>query len=297
MPAYQLSFTLRTSANVKAVHLIGSWDNYTGKIPLSVSASGKAGSWQATPRFSSSLLAPGSRYWYYYHLDGHHVSHDPAKESVREPTTGRLLNILDVPAAAAGGRAAPASTVPQGRPISPSRIAHPKPSKPYASRRVREADYSQGPEEATDELTATLEAATLRQQRTRGSPSSSLSGFSSGRSSSGPDSPASLSSLSDASASSCRCNRYGITRSGNKVLLDCGGRRCGYSDDDSSSGCASDESRSEIDESSDEEESEESEDERPVVRRIAPKAAPKVAPRIVQAAPRQAAKTSSGRRR
>lgn len=286
MPAYQLSFTLRTSANVKAVHLIGSWDNYTGKIPLSVSSSGKAGSWQATPRFSSSTLAPGSRYWYYYHLDGHHVSHDPAKESVREPTTGRLLNILDVPAAA----------VPQGRPVSPSRIAHPKPSKPYASRRVREADYELSPADATDELTAQLEAASLRQSGTRGSPASSLSGFSSGRSSSGPDSPASLSSLSDASGSSCRCNRYGITRSGKKVLLDCGGHKCGYSDD-SSSGCGTDDSQSEIEESSEEEDEEESEDERPVVRRIAPKGASKAAPRIVQAAPRQSAKTASSRRR
>lgn len=30
---------------------------------------------------------------------------------------------------------------------------------------------------------------------------------------------------------SCRCERYGITRGGDWVKLDCGGTRCGYSDD------------------------------------------------------------------
>lgn len=46
-------------------------------------------------------------------------------------------------------------------------------------------------------------------------------------------SPSSVSS----SSSCCTCERYGITRAGNRVKLDCGGARCGYSDD--SSDCSS----------------------------------------------------------
>jgi hypothetical protein len=56
------------------------------------------------------------------------------------------------------------------------------------------------------------------------SPSSGLSGYST---------PAS----SDC-GSTCTCERYGITRKGERVRLDCGGSRCGY-DEDSSSLCSS----------------------------------------------------------
>jgi len=261
MASVQLSFNLRTSSSVSTAHLLGSWDNYTGQLPLSKDTkSGKAGAWKGTFRFQGTTLVPGQRYWYYYILDGYTVAHDPAKNYTKEPTTGRYLNILDVPTQSTSAKDLTVQ-IPRGRAISPSRIACPKPSKPYASRKVREADYSRSPSDA-DELTSRLEAASLYN---RSSPSGSVSsGFSSGRSSSGPDSPASLSSLSDDSTASCRCNRYGITRSGKKVLLDCGGRRCGYSDD-SSSAC-SDSSESEFD-SSDEEE----EVVRPAIKTIAPK--------------------------
>lgn len=67
MSATQLSFTLRTSANVKTAHLLGSWDNYSGQLPLSKDTS-KAGGWRGTFRFSSSMLKPGQRYWYYVRL-------------------------------------------------------------------------------------------------------------------------------------------------------------------------------------------------------------------------------------
>lgn len=67
MSATQLSFTLRTSANVKTAHLLGSWDNYSGQLPLSKDTS-KAGGWRGTFRFSSSILKPGQRYWYYVRL-------------------------------------------------------------------------------------------------------------------------------------------------------------------------------------------------------------------------------------
>ena len=192
-------------------------------------------------------------------MDGYHVSHDPAKPSTTEPTTGRSLNILDVPNI--GSRASVAAPplsissrgattrysneiIPKGRSLSPSKIVHPKPSKPYASRRVREADYSTSP--GVDDLTAQLEQASL--YRLSNSPPSSVGSSLSSRSSGG-SSPSSLSSLSDpaSSGSECRCNRYGITRKGDRVKLDCGGSRCGYSDE-SSSGCSSDDSEAEEDE-------------------------------------------------
>jgi hypothetical protein len=98
MAAVQLSFALRTSSSVKTVHLLGSWDNYAGQLPLSKDkTSSKSGSWKGTFRFQGTTLQAGQRYWYYYIIDGYHVSHDPAQSSTTEPTTGRVLNILDVP--------------------------------------------------------------------------------------------------------------------------------------------------------------------------------------------------------
>ena len=186
-------------------------------------------------------------------MDGYHVSHDPAQPSTTEPTTGRSLNILDVP----NGSSRPGSSgisskrsstisqgIPKGRSLSPSKIAHPKPSKPYASRNIREADYSHSP--GVDDITAQLEQASLDKYGYRiqsASPPSSVGSSLSSRSS-GNSSPSSLSSLSDPAGSQCRCNRFGITRKGDRVKLDCGGSRCGYSDD-SSSGCSSEASDSE----------------------------------------------------
>ena len=181
-------------------------------------------------------------------MDGYHVSHDPAKPSTKEPTTGRTLNILDVPAA--GKTAAPAKreSVAKGRSLSPSKIAHPKPSKPYASRQVREADYSHSPD--LDDLTEQLEQASLyKMGAVRDiSPPSSVGGSDVSSRASGLSSPSSLSSLSDDStASSCRCNRWGVTRKGDRVKLDCGGSRCGYSDEsESESDCSSDSEDEEV---------------------------------------------------
>src|SRR5271156_25281 len=145
-PAVQLSFTLRTSPNVKTVHLLGSWDNYKSQLPLSQlkDHDSKPGSWRGTFRFQGShALKLGSRYWYYYIVDGYHVSHDPAKEFTTEPTTGRKLNIPAAPGEKSGGGghgAHPPKTptrhsreIPTGRALSPGKIQHPKPSKPYES--------------------------------------------------------------------------------------------------------------------------------------------------------------------
>jgi len=278
MASVQLSFALRTSSGVKTVHLLGSWDNYAGQLPLSKDkSSSKSGSWKGTFRFQGSTLEPGQRYWYYYIIDGYHVSHDPGQSSTTEPTTGRVLNILDVPAEkshhkssshsksssskdkhssrssyssrdkhSSGSRRASRRDsnltvdIPKGRPLSMSEIQSPKPITPHATKYILQADYS-GP--TVDELTSRFSTTTIDENYvydTSNSPPSSVGSSLSSRSDS--DSPSSASSLSDystpGSGSECRCERYGITRGGDRVKLDCGGSRCGYSDD-SSSCCSS----------------------------------------------------------
>jgi len=259
--AVQLSFTLRTSPNVRTVHLLGSWDTYKSQLPLSLVKDAKSGTWKGTFRFQgSNALKLGSRYWYYYIVDGYHVSHDPSKEFTTEKTTGRKLNILDVPGGKSTSTRAEAvrrptvdtsnvsrhsREIPVGRPLSPSLIAHPKPTKAYASRGVREADYEHSPidkDDDDDDLagrfanTRISERSYDRHAAYASSPSE-LSD-SSGPSFSGGSSPSSLSSISNGS---CRCERFGITRSGQRVKLDCGGAKCGYT----SSECSSSEDDSE----------------------------------------------------
>lgn len=176
-------------------------------------------------------------------MDGYHVSHDPAQPFTKEPTTGRSLNILDVPkssnaqepVASHRNSYRQSTEIPKGRSLSPSKIVHPKPSKPYASRKVREADYSTSPASMSD-LTDKLEQASLYKLGNV-SPASSVGSDLSSRSSGG-SSPSSLSSLSDPSSGNGQCRCWGVTRKGDRVKLDCGGNRCGYSDD-SSSGCSS----------------------------------------------------------
>jgi hypothetical protein len=257
MASVQISFTLRTSSNVETVHLVGSWDNYRGQLPLSRDKPGKPGSWKGTFRFQPSMVQPGKRYWYYYIIDGYHVSHDPASEYTVEPSTKRKLNILDVPnAPSSRGSASHSQTnrnsvyndVILGRGLSPSRIQHPKPSKPYASRQLREdeldlVDYE---DELSSRFRHAVDLSDSDSDISSSSPSSAGSTFSSRSDSS---SPSSLSSFSDSSRGSrCSCNRYGITRSGDRVKLDCGGSRCGSKgstgstpiEDTDSSSCSSD---------------------------------------------------------
>lgn len=253
----QLSFTLRTSPNVKTVHLLGSWDGYKNQLPLSVARDAKPGSWKGTFRFQGSQsLKLGSRYWYYYIVDGYHVSHDPAKDYTTEPTTGRKLNVLDVPGGPKNGsgitasKKAPASNrhsreIPQGRALSPGKIQHPRPSKPYASQQLREADYSTSPQ-CDDDFVERFAGTRISDRgndypSSPGSALSSSSGSTFSDSGSGKSSPRSLSSVSTV----CTCERYGITRSGQRVKLDCGGSRCGYS---SGSGSECSESSSESEE-------------------------------------------------
>lgn len=277
--AVQLSFSLRTTSGVKNVHLIGSWDNYVGQLPLSRDrSSSKSGAWKGTFKFQNNLLQAGQRYWYYYIIDGYHVSHDPGQASTLEPTTNRTLNILDVPFSKSSSSSKESSSrsskhksssssskhssssskrhstrdrlsvdVPKGRPLSVSQIQSPKPINPQATKYILESDYTgvvnnsyYAPSSQTvDELTSRFSTTTIGSSYYDGYASSSMSSSppssvgSSLSSRSDSSSPSSASSLSDgygSSGSNCTCERYGITRGGDRVKLDCGGSRCGYSD-------------------------------------------------------------------
>ncbi|SPQ22166.1 a9196224-0c8d-4932-9f24-401cf5d60d7c [Thermothielavioides terrestris] len=257
MSAIQLSFSLRVSSGVKTVHLLGSWDNYSGQLPLSKDkSSSKSGTWKGTFRFQQATLQPGQRYWYYYIIDGYHVSHNPSEDSTVEPTTGRTLNILDVPktkssssssSSKSSSRKSTSSSkrhssiggdIPKGRPLSMSQIKAPKPVLPNATRRILENDFDE------DELSSRFAATGIYDDYyyddedvitdfgAPGSPASSvgssLSYHSDSSGSSGYSTPSS-------DCSSCTCERYGITRKGERVRLDCGGSRCSYEDSCSSS--------------------------------------------------------------
>lgn len=237
MAAIQLNFTLRTSANCKTVHLLGSWDGYQGQLPLSKDPK-KSGGWVGCFKFQGATLKQGQRYWYYYIIDGYHVSHDPAKDHTTEPTTGRKLNIIDIPAAKAKttslsqsdrkSRRVSSASVPKGRGLSPERIVAPKPQRPHETRQVINTQYDK----------TTLEALNRRfAEQTLEESSDDDSEYDSDES--GSDVPSlvsrSTNSSSPSSVSSgsscCTCERYGITRAGDRVKLDCGGARCAYSDE------------------------------------------------------------------
>lgn len=235
MAAIQLNFTLRTSTNCKTVHLLGSWDNYNGQLPLSKDST-KAGGWKGTFRFQGTTLKQGQRYWYYYIIDGYHVSHDPARESVTEPTTGRKLNVLDIPSAKSGeapatkssrhSRRISTTTVAKGRSLSPSQIQSPKPTKPHETRQITAEQFTQP---TVEMLSAKFAAAQISDSEDSDSDSDSDASSnvpSLSSRSSNSSTPSSVSS----SSSCCTCERYGITRAGTRVKLDCGGSRCGYSD-------------------------------------------------------------------
>lgn len=231
MASIKLSFSLRTTSNVKQVHLIGSWDSYKGQLPLSREGS----KWKGTFKFSSKLMQAGQRYWFYYMLDGYAVSHDPSKEFTVEPTTGRKLNILDVPAGESDKKEKKSSSssskrssgrysreIPRGQPAA--EIRSPKPVRPgHLARKLEEAALS----DMTARLDATHLSAFDDDSEVDSDAESDCPSLSSGGSSiSGRSTPSSV-------TSSCSCERYGITRRGDRVKLDCGGERCGNSDEDS----------------------------------------------------------------
>jgi hypothetical protein len=232
MAAIQLNFTLRTSANCKTVHLLGSWDGYQGQLPLSKDPK-KTGGWVGCFKFQGATLKQGQRYWYYYIIDGYHVSHDPAKDHTTEPTTGRKLNIIDIPSKTT---AAPAKSsresrrasqnIPKGRGVSPSRIVAPKPQRPGQTRQVINTQYNQTTLEELNRRFARQDINSDSEDDSDSDADSDVPSLTSSRSS-GSSSPSSVSSGS----SCCTCERYGITRKGDRVKLDCGGARCSFSDE------------------------------------------------------------------
>ncbi|KAH6610061.1 hypothetical protein Trco_000081 [Trichoderma cornu-damae] len=268
MSAIQLSFSLRVSSGVKTVHLLGSWDNYVGQLPLAKDKTSKSGTWKGTFRFQNSTLEAGKRYWYYYIIDGYHIAHNPSVESTTEPTTGRELNILDVTeekssksssshkssskssskhssskdkeSKSSRHRASLTVDIPKGRPLSVSQIKAPKPMSPHATRHILESDYYDN--EELEELTARFGSAGLDEDVLTDFSTSPISSNASSLSyrsdSSSPSSSFSGYSTPNSDCSSCTCERYGITRKGERVKIDCGGARCGYDQDSSS--CASD---------------------------------------------------------
>jgi hypothetical protein len=257
-----LSFSLRVSSGVKTVHLLGSWDGYTGQLPLSKDKSSSKGSWKGTFRFQPTSIEAGQRYWYYYIIDGYHVSHNPSEESTVEPTTGRTLNILDAPKASKSSKTSSSKTsssrresskssssktsrssdIPKGRPLSISQIKAPKPVSPNATRNIVDFDE--------DELSARFSetgiydeyeyAENIVDDFGSDDGSSVGSSFSYRSGSSSPSSSVSGYSTPASDCSSCTCERYGITRKGERVRIDCGGSRCSYEDS-----CSSSESESE----------------------------------------------------
>jgi hypothetical protein len=302
MSSQQLSFSLRVSSSVKTVHLLGSWDNYVGQLPLSKDrSSSKSGSWKGTFKFQNSTLEPGQRYWYYYIIDGYHVAHNPSEKSTTEPTTGRDLNILDVPNGSSSSskhssssssrhssshkssssssrdkhsssssrhhssssssrdkdrdshrssrssRKSLAVDIPKGRPLSTSQIKAPKPVSPTATKKILESDYRYYDEDEIAEMTSRFGHAAISEEdddiittfsnSPMSSNGSSLSSYESDSSAGSPSSSLSGYSTPSSDLSSCTCERYGITRKGDRVKIDCNGQYCGYED---SSDCSSD---------------------------------------------------------
>jgi hypothetical protein len=116
--------------------------------------------------------------------------------------------------------------------LSVSQIKSPKPISPNATRKVVDFDE--------DELSNRFAATGIYEDEDIitdfGSPvSSSGSDLSYRSDSSSPSSQLSGYSTPASDCSSCTCERYGITRKGDRVLIDCHGSRCGYADSCSSS--------------------------------------------------------------
>lgn len=257
MAALQLTFSLRTSSNCRTVHLLGNWDGYKGQLPLSKDS--KPGSWKGTFRFQGTTLQQGQRYWYYYIIDGHQISHDPGQPSTVEPTTKRTLNILDIPSAkgdkpslsvntqssrnrVSSKRDSTHANVPHGRSLSPSKIVSPRPQKPHEARRLANARYSgHDVDKISKKLAGThvsnssfsssedSESEDYSDSEIESDASSDLPSLTSNSSRGSPISPASPAS------SVCSCDRWGVTKRGDRVKLDCGGSRCGSSGSDLSS--------------------------------------------------------------
>ena len=248
MAAIQLNFTLRTSANCKTVHLLGSWDNYNGQLPLSKDAN-KTGGWKGTFRFHGlhPQAGPALLVLLHHRRLPRLARPQPATPSPSPPpaasstssTSQRQRPVRPLPP---GHRSAsPAVSAP---PVSPraARSLHPRSSapKPVKPNQTRQITTEQFAHPTVEMLAAKFAAADLDDSDDSDSDSDAESDVPSLSSrSSNSSTPSSASSVS----SCCTCERYGITRAGSRVKLDCGGSRCGYSDGSECSSESEDEYR------------------------------------------------------
>jgi len=131
--------------------------------------------------------------------------------------------------------------------LSVSQIKAPKPLSPRSDGHILGKNFDEG---AVDELSARFGAASFDDYGSDeedfvtdfGASESPVSSVTSYRSdSSSPSSQLSGYSTPNSDCSSCTCERYGITRKGERVRLDCGGARCGYSEEESSCSSAGEE--------------------------------------------------------
>jgi len=132
--------------------------------------------------------------------------------------------------------------IPKGRPLAMSEIQAPKPMSPHATKHILDVDLLD--DDAMEELTQRLGSADIDDNdeaitEFSSSPVSSMGSSLSFRSdSSSPNSSLSGYSTPNSELSNCTCERYGITRKGDRVKIECGGARCGSSSD-SDSACSS----------------------------------------------------------
>ncbi|KAK4248376.1 hypothetical protein C7999DRAFT_31140 [Corynascus novoguineensis] len=107
------TFMLRTPPSVKAVHLIGSWDNFTRGYTMERDSRRDRGQWKGCYSFKDITcegeagsipkrdggLKMGHTYYYFYELDGASETHDPSQPSTNTCPylPGQTVNTLYIP--------------------------------------------------------------------------------------------------------------------------------------------------------------------------------------------------------
>ena len=206
-----------------------------------------------------------------YLIDNYKFQHDPDTESITEKTTGRRMNILDVdtfleaPSSRPTSHSARSAARPEsnhsylayGRPLSPDRIAAPRPAKPQQAY-SQFTHASKARDLAMDTLSRRMATQTIdssdesqfdsdsdipSDQPSSNTSSSASSGDSDSDSDHHGDKEDSFRDVSpptvhtrttDHSHGSrplvgeCVCRKYGILRDGRKIKLDCYGKVCRY---------------------------------------------------------------------
>ncbi|CAI7675777.1 unnamed protein product [Penicillium manginii] len=220
MASIQLKFTLQAPPNVKTIHLVGSWDNYSRQHRLH--SEGQEGLWSGELRSPLSVLQPGHRYGYYYIMDGYQISHD-------EAPINRKLEFFDIPSdllkpdpynlsQRSGKFAIPPC-------VSSTEIKHPQPSKPFDPNLIYKDDFAPN----TNRLSCGTAGSSLSDGGASSySENSHRSSGTSNYSDSSNSTLPPLQSPTQHNLRQCHCDRYGITRTGDRVKLNCGGSRCEY---------------------------------------------------------------------